>query len=138
MDAALSNSSGGGWGLDLALTFGPYSFHTEWASLDDEFARTIDVFDGYLITLGDGDPFAATFSRRLGEDGEVAVRFQGADDVDSTEAFGVGANWNPGAGPARFVADLELVEGDTRDFSLFSLGIVLGSSGLTRPFMGVP
>jgi len=138
LDAAQSNADGGGWAGDLAVTFGPYSFHGEWAGLDEEFARTIDVFNGYLITLGDGDPLAATLSRRIGEDGEVALRFQRADDSDSTESFGIGANWNAGGGPARFVADLELVEGDTRDFTLFSLGLVLGSSGLTRPFAGLP
>jgi hypothetical protein len=138
LDAAQSNSDGGGWAGDLALTFGPYSFHGEWAGLDDEFARTIDVFNGFLITLGDGNPLAATQSRRVGEEAEVAVRFQRADDSDSTEAIGIGANWSPGSGPARFVADLELVDGDTRDFSLFSLGLVMGSSGLTRPFAGLP
>jgi hypothetical protein len=137
-DAAQSNADGGGWGGDLALTFGPYSFHGEWLGLDDEFARTIDVFNGYLITLGDGSPLAATLSRRVGADAEVALRFQRADDSDSTESFGIGANWSPGGGPARFVADVELVEGDTRDFSLFSLGLVLGSSGLPRPFAGLP
>ena len=136
LDAALSNSDGGGWGADLALTFGPYALHGEWASLDDEFKREIDVFNGYRITLEDGKPLSVTFSRRVARDGEVALRFQRADDADTTEAFSVGANWNPGGGPARFVADLELVDGDTRDFSLFSLGIVLGSSGLTRPFAG--
>jgi hypothetical protein len=137
-DAALSSSDGGGWGADLALTFGPWSFHGEWADLDEEFARTIDVFNGYLITLGDGKPFAGTLGCRVGRDAELAVRFQGADDVDSTEAFGAALNWNPGGGPARFVADLALVEGDTRDFSLFSAGIVLGSSGLSRPFAEEP
>ena len=138
LDAAQSNADGGGFAGDLAVTFGPFSLHGEWASLDEEFARTIDVFNGYLITLGDGDPLSATLSRRLGEEAEVALRFQRADDSDSTEAFGLGANWNPGGGPARFVADVQLVEGDTRDFSLVSLGLVLGSSGLTRPFAGVP
>jgi hypothetical protein len=138
VDAALSNSEGGGWGADLALTFGPYSFHGEWAGLDAEFARTIDVFNGYLITLGDGDPVSATLSRCLGPEAEVALRFQRADDADDTRSLGFGMDWNPSGGPARFVADLELVEGDTRDFSLFSLGVVLGSSGLARPFGGLP
>ncbi len=138
LDAALSNSDGTGWGADLALTFGPYSMHAEWADLGEEFTRDIDVFNGYLITLEDGKPLSATFSRRVARDGEVALRFQSADDADSTESFGVGANWSPGGGPARFVADVALVEGDTRDFSLFSLGIVLGSSGLARPFAEDP
>jgi|SRR5262245_292029 len=138
LDAAQSTHDGGGWGGDVALTFGPYSFHGEWVGLDDEFARTIDVFNGYLITIGDGNPLSATFSRRVGADGEVALRFERADDADSTESVGIGANWSPGGGPARFVADLELVDGDTRDFSLLSLGIVLGSSGITRPFAGLP
>jgi len=138
VDAALSNADGGGWAADLALTFGPYAFHGEWAALDDDFARTIDVFNGYLITLGDGQPFSATFGRSLGAEAEVALRFQRAEDADSTESVGVVANWNPGGGPARFVADLALVDGDTREFSLLSLGIVLGSSGLARPFAGLP
>lgn len=136
LDAALSNSDANGWGADLAVTFGPYALHGEFADLGEEFAREIDVFNGYLITLQDGKPLSVTFSRRVARDGEVGLRFQRADDVDDTTAFGVGANWSPGGGPARFVADLELVDGETRDFSLFSLGLVLGSSGLPRPFAG--
>jgi hypothetical protein len=135
-DAAQSNSDGDGYGLDLALTFGPYAFHAEWADIDEAFARTIDVFNGYLVTLGDGQPRSATLSRRVGDFGEAALRFQNADDVDSTEEWALSANWSPGGGPARLVADLGLVEGDTRDFSIFSLGIQLGSSGLSRPFAG--
>lgn len=135
-DAAQSNSSGDGYGFDLALTFGPYSFHAEWADLDQEFARTIDVFNGHEIELGDGQPRSFTFGRRVGAGGEAAVRFQMADDPDSTEAFGVSAGWSPAGASARLVADLELVEGDTRDFSLFSLGVQLGSSGQSRPFLG--
>jgi hypothetical protein len=133
-DVAQSTSDGGGWGGDLAITFGPYAFHAEWAELDDAFARTIDVFNGYLITLGDGQPRSGTLSRRVGDELEVALRFQNADDADSTEAFGLSAGWTPGGGAARFVADLALVEGDTRDFSLFSLGVQVGSSGQARPF----
>ncbi len=135
-DVALSSAKGGGWGGDLALTFGPYAFHTEWANLDDRFARSIDVFNGHLITLGDGQPRSATLSRRVGEQFEAALRYENADDTDSTEASCIGANWTPLGAPARFIADLALVEGDTRDFSLFSLGVQVGSSGLSRPFAG--
>jgi len=135
-DASQSNSDGDGYGGDLALTFGPYAFHAEWADLGEEFARTIDVFNGFLITLGDGQPRSATLSRLVGDEAEVAARYENADDVESTEAFGVAASWMPGGGPARFVADVQMVEGDTRDFSLFSVGIVLGTSGLTRPYLG--
>ena len=133
-DVAQSTSDGGGWGADFALTFGPYAFHVEWADLDEDFARTIDVFNGYLITIGDGKPRSGTLSRRVLEDGEVAARFQAADDLDSTEAVGLGASWRQGDGPVRFLADLALVEGDTRDFSMFSVGVQAGSSGLSRPF----
>lgn len=135
-DETQSNSDGDGYGFDLALTFGPYAFHAEWADIDEAFARTIDVFNGYLVTLGDGQPRSFTLSRRLGDEAEGALRFQVADDVDSTEEWGVSAGWRPHGGPARLVADLGLVEGDTRDFSIFSLGIELGSSGLVRPFAG--
>ena len=118
----------------VALTFGPYAFNVEWAQLDDAFAREIDVFNGYLVTVGDGHPFSATLSRRIGADVEAALRVQAADDVDETEAFGASAGWSPGGGAARFVADLELVEGETRDFSMLSLGVQVGSSGVGRPF----
>mgnify|MGYP001175600910 CR=1 FL=1 len=133
-DVAQSAADGGGWGGDLALTFGPYAFHAEWADLDSSFARTIDVFNGHLITLGDGAPRSATLSRRVGAQAEAVLRLQSADDLDATEAFSLGANWTPGGGAARFVADLALVEGDTRDFSLFSVGVQVGSSGFSRPF----
>ncbi len=133
-DVTLSAADGGGYAADFALTFGPYSFQAEWANLDPSFARTIDVFDGALLTLGDGQPRAATLSRRVGESAEAAVRFQAADDADSTEALSLGANWSPGQAPVRFAADLALVSGDSRDFSVFSLGLVVGSSGLSRPF----
>lgn len=136
-DTAQSSSAAAGWGGDVALTLGPFALHGEWLDLDEEFTRTIDVFNGHLVTIGDGKPRSATLSRRVTADGELALRYQNADDFDETEAFGVGANWSPGGGPARFVADLELVESDTRDFSLFSLGVVVGSSGLSRPFADV-
>lgn len=135
-DVTQSAADGGGYGGDLALTFGPYAFHAEWADLDESFARTVDVFDGALLTIGDGQPRSGTLSRRVGERAEAAVRFQKADDVDSTEALSLGANWSPGAAAVRFVADLALVEGDSRDFSVFSLGLVVGSSGISRPFAG--
>jgi hypothetical protein len=133
-DVVASTSDGGGYGADLALTFGPYAFHGEWASLEDSFVRTIDVFDGQLLTLGDGDPLSFTLARRMGERFEAAVRFQRADDADSTEAFTLGASYVPASAPVRFVADLALVEGDSQDFSIFSLGLQAGSSGLGRPF----
>jgi len=135
-DDALSTQHGGGWGSDLAVTFGPYSFHGEWADLDDEFARTIDVFDGYLITLGDGQPRAFTLGQRVGESGEGALRYQKADDADDTEAFGLALNWSPPGSTARWVADVGWVDGDTRDFTIFSVGLQLGSSGQPRPFLG--
>ncbi|MSR61003.1 MAG: hypothetical protein EXS08_00965 [Planctomycetes bacterium] len=135
-DDALSTHNGDGWGTDLALTFGPYSFHGEWADLDDEFARTIDVFNGYLITLGDGQPRAFTLGRRVGEGGEGALRFQKADDADHTQSFGLAADWSPHGGVARWVADVGWVQGDTRDFTIFSIGLQLGSSGQARPFLG--
>lgn len=124
--------SDGGFAADLAFTFGPYGFHTEWASLGDDFTRDIEVFDGHRLTLGDGEPFSATLSRRFGSEAELALRFQRADEADATEAVGLGASWNPGAGPLRFVADFERVEGDTRDFALFTAGVELGSSGPDR------
>jgi hypothetical protein len=127
---------GGGWGGDFAMTFGPYAFHAEWADLDEEFSREIDVFDGFLMTLGDGHPYALSLSRRVGEGGEFAVRWQRADEVDSTDALGLCASWRPGGGAARLLADLELVDGDTRDFSVLSIGVELGSSGPMRPLAG--
>jgi len=135
-DVSISTAHGGGWSSDLALTFGPYSFAAEYADLERSFARTIDVFDGHLITLGDGQPRSFTLSRRVGEGGEAAVRFETADDADSTEALVLGANWRPLGSLARFVADVAMVDGDTRDFSIFSLGVQIGSSGITRPFIG--
>jgi hypothetical protein len=133
-DVSQSSSDGGGFGFDLALTFGPYAFHAEWADLDEEFARTIDVYNGRLLTLGDGQPFSATLSRRVGAHGEAVLRAQHADDADDTGALTAGAGWTPQGGPARFVADVTLVEDDVRDFSIVSVGVQLGSSGLVRPF----
>jgi hypothetical protein len=124
-DDALSDD---GFATDMALTYGPYGFLCEWASLGDDFAREIDVFDGHLMTLGDGQPFSATLSRRFGARAEVGLRWQRADEADDTEALGLSASWTPEAGGARLVADLEQVDGDARDFTLLTLGIELGSS----------
>jgi len=132
-DAGQSSGDAGGYGLDLALTFGPYAFQAEWADLGDEFARPIDVFNGYEITLGDGQPRGGTLSRALGESAEAAVRFQQADDADRTRAVDLGLAWCPGG--ARFLADVAFVDGDTRDFSIVSLGVQLGTSGRPRPFL---
>jgi hypothetical protein len=129
-DDALSD---GGFAADLAFTYGPYGFHGEWASLGDDFTSEIDVFDGHRLTLGNGNPFSATLSRCLGERTEVGLRFQSADESDATEAFGLCASYTPAGGSLRLVADLELVEGDTRDFSLFTAGVQLGSSGRRGP-----
>jgi hypothetical protein len=126
-------AEGQGYAADLAFTFGPYAFHGEWADLRD-FARTIDVFNGHTLDVADGQPLAGTLSRRVGDELELAVRYQRADEADSTTALGLGANWSPGGGPLRFLAEVEFVDGDQRDFSLFSIGASLGSSGLTRPF----
>lgn len=134
-DDAQASSKGGGYGADLALTFGPYAFHTEWMRLGDEFARTIDVFNGYTLDVGDGQPFSATWSRTFGGEAEGAVRFERADDADNTSSWGVAGSYFPGGGPVRLVADAARVEGDTRDFTMFSIGIQLGSSGLSRPFL---
>lgn len=134
-DDAQSSSKGGGYGADLALTFGPYAFHTEWMRLGDQFARTIDVFNGHPLTIGDGQPFSATWGRLLGTEAEAAVRFERADDADNTSSWGLAGSYFPGGGPVRLVADAARVEGDTRDFTLFSIGIQLGSSGLSRPFL---
>ena len=131
-DVSQSSSDGGGFGLDLACTFGPYSLHGEWAKLDDEFTRTIDVFNGYTLAIGDGKPLSGTLSCVLSPRSELALRFQQADDADETFAAGACATWSPL--PAfRVIADVSRVEGDTRDFSLLSLGLQLGSSGITSP-----
>jgi hypothetical protein len=135
-DVAASAADGGGHGLDVALTFGPYALHGEWADLEQDFARPCDVFNGHLVLLGDGDPVALTAARRLGEEFEAALRFQRAEDGDDTQSFGVGASWAPVSGAARFALDAASVEADSRDFTLVSVGIVLGSSGRTRPFLG--
>jgi len=133
LGAALFHDDGlsdGGFATDLALTFGPYGFHFEWATLGDNFTREVDVFDGHVMTLGDGHPYATTLSRRIGAHGELGLRMQQADEADDTQALGLSASWSPDGGALRFVADLEQVEGDTRDFSLFTVGVELGSSGL--------
>jgi len=135
-DVALSASDGGGFGFDLALTFGPYAFHGEWARLDESFLRSVDVFAGAPLVVGDGQPRSATLSRRIGADGEAALRLQKADDADDTSSLGLCWNWARAPGSGRWIVDLAFIEGDGRDDTLFSIGLNVGTSGLDRPFAG--
>jgi hypothetical protein len=130
-DVSQSSQEGGGLALDLALTYGPYSIHTEWAHLQDEFTREVDVFNGHVFDLGDGDPMSFTFGRCLGDEFEAALRYERAEDADDTTATLLGLSWaRPGG--ARFVAEAGAVEAESRDFTMFSLGLVLGASGPGR------
>jgi len=131
-DVAQSASDGGGLALDLALTYGPYSIHTEWAHLQDLFARPIDVFDGHVVTVGDGDPFTFTFGRTYGPEFEAAVRFERAEDADDTTATRFGLTWVPPGSVARFVGEFGTVEAESRDFTILSVGLVLGAEGPGR------
>jgi len=133
-EVSRSSSDGGGVAFDLALTYGPWSIHTEWAHLQDEFARDVDVFNGYVFSLGDGDPLTFTMGRMLGTEFEAAARYETADDVDDTQALRLGVSWVPTGAPARFQTEVGSVEADSRDFTLVSVGVVIGGSGPTRAF----
>jgi hypothetical protein len=135
-DVALSSSKGNGFGGDLALTFGPYAFHGEWAALDEEFTRSAEVLNGISILIGDGSPLSATLSRRLGFGWEAAARWQRADDELDTEGYGVALDRSTSSAGARWVLDATRVESDDLDSWLFSVGLNAGSSGLAaRPFL---
>lgn len=131
-DVAQSAQDGGGLAIDLALTYGPYSIAAEWAHLQDEFTREVDVFNGHVFDLGDGDPMSFTFGRCLNEEFEAAVRYERAEDADDTTATLVGLNWARKGSVARFVLEAGMVAADSRDFTLVSAGVVLGRSGVGR------
>lgn len=131
-DVSRSTQDGGGMAFDLALTYGPWSIHTEWAHLQEEFARDVDVFNGYVFTLGDGDPLTFTVGRTFGSELEAAYRYERGEDADDTLAHRLGLSWVPAGAPARFQAELGAVEADSRDFTLFSAGVVIGGSGPSR------
>lgn len=135
-DVALSSSDGGGYGVDFALTFGPYSFHAEWAHVDDAFVRPADVTVGPPLVLGgDASPLSATISRCLGTDWEGALRWQEADDADDTSGWSAAIDWFPGDGPLRWIADATRIEDDLDEGWILSLGIAIGaSSAHGRPF----
>lgn len=132
-DVSRSSSDGGGMAFDLALTYGPWSIHTEWAHLQEEFAREVDVFNGHVFTLGDGDPLTFTFARTAGSEFEAAFRYERGEDVDDTTAMRLGVSWLPTGAPACFQAEVGAVEADSRDFTLLSAGVVIGGSGPGRP-----
>jgi len=131
-DVSRSSQDGGGMAFDLALTYGPWSIHTEWAHLQEEFAREVDVFNGHVFTLADCDPLTFTFGRALGDEFEAAYRYERAEDADDTLAHRLGLSWVPAGAPARFQAEVGAVEADSRDFTLFSAGVVIGGSGPSR------
>jgi hypothetical protein len=134
-DVAQSSSDAGGYGADLALTYGPWAFHGEWATLGDEFQRDADVFNGALVAMGDGDPISFTLGHRIDDLGELALRFQRADDADDVRSFG--AAWRTVAGGwpiAGLGAEVARVESDDLEETLVSVGVGLGTSGLERPF----
>ncbi len=128
-DVAQSSDDGDGFGLDLAWTLGPYSFHGEWATLDEQFSRELDVWNGRTLLIGDGDPFSVTLGRRLGQAWEAAARWQQADDADEAESLGFALDWCPGPGAVRWVADATRVESDLFEEWLLSIGLNVGSSG---------
>lgn len=129
-DTALASSGAGGVGLDLAFQLGPWAFLGEWASLGDSFVRDVDVRDGTVVSMGDGNPWAVVVSRRCG-DWESAARFERADDTDDTSALGLVTSW--GRGTARWSLEVERVEADPGDDTRVSLGVRMGTSGITRP-----
>lgn len=131
-DVAQSAKDGGGLAIDLALTYGPYSVALEWAHLQDEFSREVDVFNGHVFDLGDGDPVSFTFGRRVGEELEAAFRYERAEDADDTSATRLGLNWGRKGSFARFVAEVGAMEADSRDFTILSAGVVMGASGPPR------
>jgi hypothetical protein len=134
-DVAQSSSDAGGYGADLALTFGPWAFHGEWASLGESFQRDADVLEGALVTMGDGDPLSFTLSHRVGDLGELAVRWQRADDLDDHSSVGAAWRAHGGGWPLDGLgAEVSQIDGDGLDETLVSVGIALGTSGLERPF----
>jgi hypothetical protein len=128
-DVSQSSEDGGGLAFDLALTYGPYSIAVEWAHLQDEFSREVDVFNGHVFDLGDGDPLAFTFGRTVGDELEAAIRYERAEDADDTTATRLALNWGRPGALARFLGEVGLVEAESRDFTLLSFGVVMGSSG---------
>lgn len=131
-DVSQSAQDGGGLAFDLALTYGPYSIAAEWANLQEEFTREVDVFNGHVFDLGDGEPMSFTFGRCLGEEFEAAVRYERAEDADDTTATLLALNWGRTGSRARLLAEAGMVEADSRDFTIVSLGVVFGESGRGR------
>jgi hypothetical protein len=131
-DVSQSANDGGGLAFDLALTYGPYSLAGEWAHLQDEFVREVDVFNGHVFDLGDGDPMSFTFARRVGPEFEAALRYQRAEDADDTTATLLAVTWARAGAAARFVAEAGVVEAESRDFTILSAGVVVGGSGMGR------
>jgi hypothetical protein len=129
-DTALASSKAGGVGFDLAFQLGPWAFLAEWASLGSAFVRDVDVRDGAVVTIGDGHPWALSMSRRCG-DWESGVRVERAGDAERTRALGLVTSW--GRASARWSLEADRVRDDLGEDTRLSLGVQMGSSGLSRP-----
>lgn len=128
--SAGSAADGGGYGMDFAMTLGPYYLHTEFAHLGNSFPDEPIFVDGNpaVFLAPDSTPFGLTFGKRLGEDWQTSFRWQIADDAVNTKYLGLAVNFFPNAGAVTFTSDVSRYEADGPEGWVFNVGVSVGAS----------
>ena len=132
---ASSTSDASGFGLDFAMSLGPWYTHAEVAHVEDAFLPVgLPVLDTQTIVIpGEADPFSVTFGRRFGERIQTNLRWQRPDDVVETDHFGLSSNYLFHAGdetrvPIGLTAEISYFDSNRDDGFAFSLGVSYGSN----------
>lgn len=125
----VNSGNNDGFGYDLNWTLGPWAMAAEVMHLDDEVRlTTTEATDIPLVERGSRQPWAVTFSRRLDEELEAAVRFQRPRDRARTHATSFGLDWYPLAKPFAVQAEATQLSRDGEDGTLLRLGVSFGST----------
>ena len=117
------------WGMDMALTFGPYAFHTEWMKLGDgSESMTRGTGVPPLTLAGDSSPWDMTLSRMYGPEWQAALRRQIVDDSFDVVSTGLALHYYPEQGPVGYVIEAVYHDADSGgpEGTFFRAGINVG------------
>ena len=121
------------WGVDAAMTQGPFSISGELADFDtgDEvggwgFSHPYVALVGGTTDIGDTTPWSAQASYMFTEMYELAVRYEDADDSDDTRSYGAVVNRYVQGHDIKWLLQWVRIESDAgtaEDVDEFGLGL---------------
>lgn len=119
-----------GFATDMLLTYGPWGWHYEYASLDSGWDdRPIyGVGAAPLLLRGGKSPWSTTLSRMYGPEWEAAFRWQDIADRTQATMGGFALRYYPHEGPLSYVAEVSDTESDGEHNWTFRVGINVGRS----------